>query len=152
MLLPEKRLQAVPPGPQGQAGDTAQVRVLGTPCSPVSSSLSWWQHRELGWGGVCTQCCVQQPPNTVTTSQIIPFQGLLLPPPAPGQAGTAAKPCPGVQSQGASNSFLQTHTERQGKGSREAAPTAWGEIQVTCTCLGWITPESKQEHFLLNPG
>lgn len=60
MILQEKRLQAVLPGPrgtEGQAGSTVQVRVLGIPAAPSAAPCPGDSTAGMG---ACTQCCVQQ--------------------------------------------------------------------------------------------
>lgn len=127
--------------PEGQAGDTAQVR-LSALLHPVSSSISRdTQGARLGWV-LCPELCAH-PTCACIPNNPIP-EAAAAATTAPGQAG-AAMP---MQSHDASNFFYRQSQREAGKGHRGQL---WLHGVKSCTCLGWATPESQQDH-LLNPG
>lgn len=138
MILQEKGLQAVSPGSQGaegQAGDTAQVRVLGAPAAQWQLHLSVTpQGARLGWGPVPSAVCSRHQTLCLHPKQSHSRGCCCHPQP---QAGWEQQPS---RAQGCSLMIplisSYRHRERQGRGPGVTAFTAWGEIQATCTCSG----------------
>lgn len=63
VILQEEGLQAVSPGPrgaEGQAGDTAQVRVPAPPAAQPAAPSPSDTAGSSARAGACTQCCGQQ--------------------------------------------------------------------------------------------